>query len=150
ADCKDGSRPATPSFARWVRHSGGGCGACRKTTNGFVRRWRVLDMRKTLWIMMLVVASRLLTAQTNSFMNQTASKIVLEGRPTTVPFALHLTTTIRPPEPVRSVVLGDSSAFQAEYSPNEPLLVFVRPTASARAQTDLVISTIYGRQFILL
>jgi hypothetical protein len=75
---------------------------------------------------------------------------VLEGRPTTVRVALHVTTTIRLPEPIRSVVLGDSNAFQAEYSPNEPLLVFVRPTASARAQTNLTISTVYGRQFILL
>jgi hypothetical protein len=99
---------------------------------------------------MLVFASRPLVAQTNSFRNQTASKSVLEGLPTTVRVALHVTTTIRLPEPVRSVVLGDSNAFQAEYSPNEPLLVFVRPTASVRAQTNLMISTIYGRQFILL
>jgi hypothetical protein len=107
-------------------------------------------MRNLLWIGILVVASRPLAAQTNSFSDQMASKSVFEGRPTTVRVALHVTTTIRLPEPVRSVVLGDSDAFQAEYSPNEPLLVFVRPTASARGQTNLVISTVYGRQFILL
>jgi hypothetical protein len=61
-----------------------------------------------------------------------------------------VTTTIRLPEPVRSVVLGDSNLFQAEYSPNEPLLVFARPMGSGRAQTNLVISTVFGRQFILL
>jgi hypothetical protein len=107
-------------------------------------------MRNILWIGILVVASGPLAAQTNSFSNHRASKSVLEGRPTTVRVAQHVTTTIRLPEPVRSVVLGDSNAFQAEYSPNEPLLVFVRPTASAQAQTNLVISTVYGRQFILL
>jgi hypothetical protein len=107
-------------------------------------------MRNILWIGMLVVAFRPLAAQTNSFSKQTPSKSVLEGRPTTVRVALHVTTTIRLPEPVRSVVLGDSNAFQAEYSPNEPLLVFVRPTAPARAQTNLMISTVYGRQFIVL
>jgi hypothetical protein len=98
---------------------------------------------------MLLLTSRPLSGQTNDF-NKTASKTVLEGRPTTVRVAPHLTTTIRLPEPVRSLVLGDSNAFQAEYSPNEPLLVFVRPTASARAETNVVISTVYGRQFILL
>jgi len=61
-----------------------------------------------------------------------------------------VTTTIRLPEPVNSVVLGDSNLFQAEYSPSEPLSVFARATGSGTAQTNLVISTVFGRQFILL
>jgi hypothetical protein len=59
-------------------------------------------------------------------------------------------TTIRLPEPVNSVVVGDSNLFQVEYSPNEPLLVFAKAIASNASQTSLVISTIRGRQFILL
>jgi hypothetical protein len=61
-----------------------------------------------------------------------------------------MTTTIRMPEAVNSVIVGDPSLFQAEYSINEPLVVFARPTASVPAQTNVVISTIRGRQFILL
>jgi hypothetical protein len=61
-----------------------------------------------------------------------------------------VTTTIRLPEPVNSVVLGDSNLFQAEYSASEPLSVFARVTGSGAAQTNLVISTVFGRQFILL
>src|SRR5207244_446247 len=53
-------------------------------------------------------------------------------------------------EAVNSVVLGDSNRFQAEYSPKEPLLVFARPTAPDIAETNLVISTVFGRQFILI
>src|SRR6185369_13364121 len=64
--------------------------------------------------------------------------------------APHVTTTIRLPEPVNSVVLGDSNLFQAEYSPEEPLLVFARPVTSSVAQSNLVISTARGRQFVLL
>jgi hypothetical protein len=48
------------------------------------------------------------------------------------------------------VVLGDSNLFQAEYSASEPLSVFARVTGSGAAQTNLVISTVFGRQFILL
>jgi hypothetical protein len=61
-----------------------------------------------------------------------------------------VTTTIRLPEPVNSVVVGDPSLFQAEYSINESLFVFTRPTGSDPGQTDVVISTVRGRQFILL
>jgi hypothetical protein len=75
---------------------------------------------------------------------------VFEGQPATIRLASHVTTTIRLPEPINSVVVGDSNLFQPEYSPNEPLLVFVRATASDFVQTNLVISTVQGRQFILI
>jgi len=75
---------------------------------------------------------------------------VFEGQPASIRLAPHVTTTIRLPEAVNSVVLGDSNRFQAEYSPKEPLLVFARPTASDIAETNLVISTVFGRQFILI
>jgi hypothetical protein len=48
------------------------------------------------------------------------------------------------------VIVGDSNLFQAEYSPNEPLLVFARPGTSSVAQSNLVITTAQGRQFVLL
>jgi hypothetical protein len=76
-------------------------------------------------------------------------RIVFDGHISTVHLAQHFTTTIRLPEPVSSVVLGDSSLFQAEHSPNEPLLVFVKPTTTS-AETNILISTTGGRQFSLL
>jgi hypothetical protein len=90
-----------------------------------------------------------LSAQTNSF-HRSAPRMVFEGRPGTLQLAPHVTTTIRLPEPVNSVVVGDSNLFQAEYSPNEPLLVFARPIVTDNVETNLVISTIQGRQFVLL
>jgi hypothetical protein len=50
---------------------------------------------------------------------------------------------------VNSVIVGDSSLFQVEYSPDEPFLVFAKPTAAASAASNLVISTTGGRQFVL-
>jgi hypothetical protein len=107
-------------------------------------------MRRVLSISLIVTLSVTLAAQTKDMRNSNALKLVFEGRPASVRLAPHVTTTIRLPEAVNSVVLGDSSVFQAEYSPGEPLLVFARATGSGTAQTNLVISTVFGRQFILL
>jgi hypothetical protein len=79
-----------------------------------------------------------------------SAKIIIEGRPAVVQLDSRVTTTIRLPEPVNSVVLGDSTLFHAEYSPSEPLLVFVRSISSASAESNLVISTTRGRQFVLI
>jgi hypothetical protein len=100
--------------------------------------------------MLLVILSGSLAAQTKNTRNRNASRTVFEGQPASVRLAPRVTTTIRLPEPVNSVVLGDSNLFQAEYSPSEPLSVFARATGSGTAQTNLVISTVFGRQFILL
>src|SRR5207244_2271706 len=107
-------------------------------------------MRKVLYVSWLILLSGSLSAQTQNAQNRNASKTVFEGQPASIRLAPHVTTTIRLPEAVNSVVLGDSNRFQAEYSPKEPLLVFARPTASDIAETNLVISTVFGRQFILI
>src|SRR5881409_3047938 len=114
-----------------------------------VNAWRS-KMRTILYLSLLIVLSESLPAQTLNTRNRNGSKTVFEGQPASVRLAPHVTTTIRLPEPVNSVVLGDSNLFQAEYSPNEPMLVFARPMGLGVAQTNLVISTIFGRQFILL
>ncbi len=107
-------------------------------------------MRRVFCISLLVILCGSLAAQTKNARNRNASRTVFEGQPASVRLAPRVTTTIRLPEPVNSVVLGDSNLFQAEYSPSEPLSVFARATGSGTAQTNLVISTVFGRQFILL
>lgn len=68
--------------------------------------------------------------------------------------ALHLApriaTSIRLPEPVNSVVLGDPENFQAEHSEREPNLVTVKPVTEQPAQTNLLIITTLGHQLNLL
>ena len=89
-----------------------------------------------------------LAAQTTKTQAEKTTRTILEGRPATLRLSPHLTTTIRLPEPVNSVIVGDSSLFQAEYSPDEPLLVFTKPITGTAAESNLVISTTNGRQFI--
>jgi hypothetical protein len=87
-------------------------------------------------------------AQENSAPRR-ATRVVFDGHIAIVHLAQHFTTTILLPEPVSSVIVGDPGLFLAEHSPNEPLLVFVKPL-SAAGETNILISTSNGRQFPLL
>jgi hypothetical protein len=59
-------------------------------------------------------------------------------------------TSIRMPEPVNSVVIGDPEHFQAEHSEREPELVTVKPVSKEPAQTNLLITTTLGHQVNIL
>ena len=74
----------------------------------------------------------------------------LDEKVTTLRLAPHVATSIRMPEAVNSVVLGDPENFQAEHSEHEPELVTVKPVATQPAQTNLLITTSLGHQVNLL
>ena len=61
-----------------------------------------------------------------------------------------MATSIRMPEPVNSVVLGDPENFLAEHSEHEPEMVTVKPVNSEAAQMNLLITTTRGHQLNLL
>jgi hypothetical protein len=71
-------------------------------------------------------------------------------RVTTVEVAPRFITAIRLPETVNSVVVGDPSVFQVEHSEREPRLVFVKSLSTKPAESNLLISTVGGREFSLL
>jgi len=60
--------------------------------------------------------------------------------------APRIATSIRLPEPVNSVVIGDPENFLAEHSEKEPELVTVKPVTDQPAQTNLLITTTHGHQ----
>src|ERR1700747_3519317 len=68
------------------------------------------------------------------------------GQANVVRLAPRYTTTIKMPEPVSSVVVGDPTKFLAEHSDKEPALVFVKPTVEERAESNLLVTTTKGRQ----
>ena len=74
----------------------------------------------------------------------------LEEKVITLRLAPRVATSIRMPEPVNSVVVGDPENFQAEHSEHEPELVTVKPVAPQPAQTNLLITTTLGHQANLL
>src|ERR1700678_706514 len=78
------------------------------------------------------------------------SRASLDERVITLRLTPRVATSIRMPEPVNSVVVGDPETFQAEHSEHEPELVTVKPVATGPAQTNLLITTTLGHQVNLL
>jgi len=74
----------------------------------------------------------------------------LDEKVITLRLAPRVATSIRMPEPVNSVVVGDPENFQAEHSEHEPELVTVKPVGTQAAQTNLLITTTLGHQVNLL
>jgi hypothetical protein len=72
----------------------------------------------------------------------TQSVTVLHLRPAYV-------SSVRLPEDVSSVVLGNPGTFKAEHSEAEPRLVFLKPTTTSRAETNALITTRTGHEISL-
>jgi hypothetical protein len=81
---------------------------------------------------------------------QIVTETNLEGKVAVVEVAARFVTTIRLPEAVNSVVVGDPSQFQVEHSDREPKLVFVKATSTKPTETNLLISMANGHQVSLL
>jgi hypothetical protein len=73
-----------------------------------------------------------------------------DGKVPQIQVAPRFVTTVRLPEAVSSVVVGDPSKFLVEHSEREPKLVFIKAVSIKPAQTNLLISTVSGRQISLL
>lgn len=100
-----------------------------------------------LWI---TLASGVALAQTPQVQPQVETKADLDGKVTSVDVAARFVTTIRVPDPVNSVVVGDPTEFQVEHSDREPRLVFVKALSAKPSESNLLISTTTGHQVNLL
>ncbi len=92
----------------------------------------------------------LASAQVPGVEPQIVSKPESEATVTVIETAARFVSAIRLPEPVNSVVVGDPSAFQVEHSERESKLVFVKALTTKPAETNLLISTVSGRNVSLL
>ncbi len=81
---------------------------------------------------------------------QIVTETNLKGKVAVVEVAPRFVTTVRLPEAVNSVVVGDPSRFQVEHSDRESKLVFVKATSTKAAETNLLISMTNGQQVSLL
>ena len=91
-------------------------------------------MRRVFCISLLVILCGSLAAQTKNARNRNASRTVFEGQPASVRLAPRVTTTIRLPEPVNSVVLGDSNLSGRIL--NQRTIVSIRESDRIRHSTD--------------
>src|SRR5262249_25533398 len=81
---------------------------------------------------------------------QLRTSVIADHRVVVINLTPHFVTTIRLPEAVNSVVVGDPALFQAEHSEREPQLVFVKALTAQNVESNLLISTSNGRQFSFL
>ena len=109
-------------------------------------------MRNTLVLGWLSLAALTVAAgaQQAQIIPLVRSKATADNKITEIELEAHFVTTIRVPEPVNSVVIGDPALFQAEHSEHEPELVFVKALTNQHAESNLLISTIRGRQISFL
>ena len=102
------------------------------------------------WFLLFSLGGSGAFAQVPEVVPRVLTNTELTGKVTKVAVEDRFVTTIRLPEAVNSVVLGDPSRFQVEHSDKEPKLVFVKAITTKAAETNLLISTTSGRQVSLL
>lgn len=102
------------------------------------------------WILSVSLLSGAAWAQTAQVQPRVLTKTDLDGKVTAVDVAARFVTTIRVPDPVNSVVVGDPTEFQVEHSDREPRLVFVKALSTRPSESNLLISTTTGRAVNLL
>src|SRR5215469_10389865 len=81
---------------------------------------------------------------------QLRTKTSGEEKITVVEIGTHFVTAIRVPEPVNFIAVGDPALFQVEHPDREPELVLVKALTEHNSETNLLVSTIHGRQFSFL
>ena len=70
----------------------------------------------------------------------------MTGQVNVVRVAPRFATAIRMPEAVSSVIVGDPQKFLVEHSEKEPALVLVKPVVEEAAESNLLVTTVKGRQ----
>jgi hypothetical protein len=91
------------------------------------------------------------TAQTENgrVIPKITSLPIEEGEVTLIHLVPGYTTSVRFPEEVRSVVLGNPGSFKAEHSEAEPRMVFLKPITSEPSESNALVTTKSGQQISL-
>ena len=74
---------------------------------------------------------------------------VQDGEVTLIHLSPGYTTSVRLPEEVSSVVIGNPASFKAEHSEAEPRLVFLKPLTSQESESNALITTKSGHEISL-
>lgn len=108
---------------------------------------------KICWIFVYLITLTISFAQADPPRVLPEARIVRLTLDTQTVTVLHLrpgyVSSVRVPEDVSSVVLGNPGAFKAEHSDAEPRLVFLKPTTSPPGETNALITTKTGHEISL-
>ena len=109
-----------------------------------------MKMLRGLWPLCFFLGTGAASAQVPKVEPRIVTETDLEGKVTVGEVAARYVTSIRLPEAVNSVVVGDPSAFQVAHSEREPRLVFVKVSSTKPSETNLLISIANGHEVSLL
>jgi hypothetical protein len=109
-----------------------------------------MNLFRGLGLVFFFVGTGVAVGQAQQVKPQIVVRPEVEGGVGIVQLAPRFVTTIRLPERVTSIVVGDPSEFEVEHSKEEPTLVFVKPLTTKPAETNLLISTTDGREISML
>ena len=111
---------------------------------------RKMRNARVLGRLLLLILTAAASAQLTTVDPQVRSRAAADQKVPAIELTAHFVTTIRVPEAVNSVVVGDPALFQVEHSEHEPNSVFVKALTTEEAESNLLISTTKGRQISFL
>src|SRR6476660_10089491 len=100
-------------------------------------------------IVYFLVNCTLAKAQEVKVIPRVISLPVDEQAVTIVHMAPGYTTSVRMPEEISSVVIGDPATFKAEHSESAPRLVFLKPITTRPAESNALVTMRSGHEVSL-
>lgn len=102
-----------------------------------------------IFIIYLTTGIGMAQTQEGQIIPAVTSARVEDGAVTVLHLAPGYTTSVRLPEEISSVVIGNSTNFKAEHSEAEARLVFLKPTTSQPSESNALITTKSGQEISL-
>ena len=101
------------------------------------------------FVMVLTFNTATASPQEARVVPSVTSVTIADGTVTLLHLAPGYTTSVKLPEELSSVVIGDPSSFKAEHSESEPRLVFLKPITDQPAESNVLITTKSGQEITL-
>jgi hypothetical protein len=102
-----------------------------------------------LFAISLIFNAGIASAQDARVVPSVTSTSIADGTVTLLHLAPGYTTSVKLPEAVSSVVIGDPANFKAEHSDSESRLVFLKPITEQPAESNALITTKSGQEVTL-
>lgn len=100
-------------------------------------------------ILIIYLLMSIAQAQESKVIPSVTTLEIEEGTVTPVHLSPGYTTSVRLPEEISSVVIGNPATFKAEHSEAEPRLVFLKPITAQPSESNALITTKSGQEITL-
>ncbi len=102
-----------------------------------------------IFVVLLAVSCGMAQTESGKVVPRITTLPIEEGAVTVLRLGAGYTTSVRLPEEISSVVIGNPASFKAEHSEAEPRLVFLKPITTQAAESNALITTKFGQEISL-